>query len=368
MRVRFQIPLLAAMLLAVVGCNGPSNPPPPPDNNTRYGPPFGDIAFLFNDGEVATVSSSEGEVILFRGDGSNGSISDPGLAALWQPGSSAEEALLALYDHGGGRLLILDELGVSETVSETALPCRFAWSSAGGYLGFLEPVEGALELVSQGVDLVAARLVYAILDSETVFLGQPSYSNATSYIAGAVEHTDPQLRGVRVWRSTGEAAASLDSAALAARFSASGNYLAFLDGAEGPDSAGRLIITTPSLLPVDTIDFSGYAVGAANFAWAPDNVHLALYAGVYGGEVKLLVLDRTDPESVTEVPLSRPIALGTGEELLWAMPDWSPDSRSLVLEVEEGEGSFALVTVELDGTEHTLVEGLHRLSRPTWRK
>ncbi|HEB83796.1 MAG TPA: hypothetical protein ENI92_02215, partial [Bacteroidetes bacterium] len=71
MRVRFQIPLLAAMLLAVVGCNGPSNPPPPPDNNTRYGPPFGDIAFLFNDGEVATVSPPDGEVILFRGDGSS---------------------------------------------------------------------------------------------------------------------------------------------------------------------------------------------------------------------------------------------------------------------------------------------------------
>ena len=64
------------------------------------------------------------------------------------------------------------------------------------------------------------------------------------------------------------------------------------------------------------------------------------------------------------------IAIGDPEDLIWAAPEWNPESSvEMVLMVEEEDSSYSIITATVNGTIQVVKTDFTSaaLCRPAWR-
>ena len=140
-------------------------------------------------------------------------------------------------------------------------------------------------------------------------------------------------------------------------------YIATESRAEG---AEELVVLSELTGGVEhRISFGSIAAGATALVWSPNEEYIALYAGVFSTQPRLVLVDVLS-HLATEVPLQDTVAVDGDEDLVWACPEWNPTSDKLVLMVRHN-GGYRLVTTDFEGNTTVLVDGLTRLSHPDWR-
>ncbi len=381
--------LLALLTLSMVvltsGCDKREIVPPPiPDRS--YGPPFGKILYVSNDGALATQDTSSDEVYYVNGTGSNTIHSESNFfAPLWQPIASPNRALI-LVDNGEGEVGVFDENGLFDPLEVTAVPYLANWNYSGVRAGYYALREFEVDVISRGLrDDLSLRAIYATFSlNSTAVRDIISYGYQRNKMVVNLEHlTDPDSSSINVVYADGEGTDTstfVDAIALQlVPFDNHPNRILYLDASGGVENAYMLIITDEWFRPRKQINLLEYDIppGITAFEFSDNANQIAFYADVYGGNPQLYVMptnwifEEVAPE-IEHIELSMPIVVGEGDQLKWAKPSWDRDSANLVVLCDAGDGTYSVVAVNLgvnpENRETVVADSLTRIFRPDWMK
>ena len=367
------IVLLITFSVFYLGCDsgGGINPNPPGASRT-YGPPLYAISFVDAGGYLGTASPTPSTTPYYvKNIGTGTALLDPGYCALWSPSSSISGDITTAHfltsDVSSGGLVVLDEQGVHDETISDGIPDFFTISFGGTYVAYVKESGNLQQFIVEGIGTNDTYVELSNLSSPKHFGSKPSFSfDVTKALISEFDDNTPSNSRTIIYNSSGAESYVLAGRVYGAQFDRNGTKVAYIDGANGAQAATRLVVTTSQLIESDSYDFSSYGTGACALGWSPNANMIALYAGVFSDEPRLIVYNLFSMNILDLTPSEGTIAVEPNDHPNWCYPAWSPSSDALAFMIKVGEDDYQVVSVDLDGNVDVLVDGLNGISRPDW--
>ncbi len=359
------LPLLLIFLsFTWIGCGDDSGPVVPNGGNIQYGSPYGVIGFIGYNQGFGTIAEAGTIPQYFYGVGTGAVVGDPAYCALWQPTSDSLDATILVMNRTDSRLYVVNETGITTIIGENVIPGGYDWSSGGSRIVYVMEEENTYTVVVETYGTVEDSFTIAEYATPFRVEGRPVFggSGLQQITVNVVNDLDPSLSHVDVLNYQGQQQDVIVGRFISPKYSPH-DYAKFgyIDGSNGAENATKIY------LDGHEYDFSAYGTGATDFSWSPHGNRAAFYVGVFTDYPKLLVVNLST-HSLEELELDSTIAIGSGDDLVWASPAWNTTDDALTLLVKaEDNISYILVTVDMEGTMTTLLDDISELSRPVWR-